>query len=163
MGRIKSLSFYLNLYPGSCHDSTLANSSGFIYPKLSDSLTPPGYAILGDSAFLAYYRVVHGKIIRGRKRSEKRNISQSEELQEVDLVLQIIIPSERQSGEWDVRAIKAPFVWLLLPLPADSEKRNQILTIFVHLFNFQELLIRLKLVRNLYSGSQSQEWVACLN
>lgn len=43
-------------FPGSWHDSKLASLSGLIYPKLSDEMTPHGYAILGDSAFVSSMR-----------------------------------------------------------------------------------------------------------
>lgn len=40
-------------FPGSWHDSREARVSGLWYPKLGDEMTPPGNALLGDSAFVA--------------------------------------------------------------------------------------------------------------
>ena len=57
-------------FPGSWHDTKLAGASGLYYPTLSDELTPPGYAILGDSAFVNHTSVTNGKVLRGRKTNE---------------------------------------------------------------------------------------------
>ena len=61
-------------YPGSWHDTKLATVSGLYYPKLSDDMTPPGMAILGDSAIVNNSRITNGKIIRGRKAGERWDI-----------------------------------------------------------------------------------------
>lgn len=123
-------------FPGSWHNRKLALASGLLYPKLSDAMKPPGFAILGDSAFVSETRVVQGKIVRGRKSSETRKNPESVEMAAVDFLIQGILPSERQSAEWGVRALKAPFGCLGLPLPSDSKKRERRLRICVHLFNF---------------------------
>jgi len=39
-------------YSGSWHDTKLTGVSGLYFPKLSNERTPPGMAILGDSAFV---------------------------------------------------------------------------------------------------------------
>ena len=54
-------------FPGSWHDKKLAGASGLYYPKLSDEMTPPGYAILRGSAFVNNTSVTNGKVLRGRK------------------------------------------------------------------------------------------------
>ena len=56
--------------PGSWHDTKLAGASGLYYPKLSDVITSPGYAILGDSAFVNNTSTTNGKVLRGRKSNE---------------------------------------------------------------------------------------------
>ena len=38
--------------------------SGLYFPKLSEEMTPPGMAILGDSAFMKNNRATNGKIMR---------------------------------------------------------------------------------------------------
>ena len=48
-------------YPGSRHNRKASISSSLYYPKLSDELTPLGYAILDDNAFLG---LVVGCMIR---------------------------------------------------------------------------------------------------
>jgi len=103
-------------YPGSWHDTKIATVSGLYYPKLSDEFTPPGMAILGDSAFVTNTKATNGKIVRSRKTNEVSNIPESAPLAAVDLLQQRIMPSERQSGEWSIRAIKAPFARQKVPL-----------------------------------------------
>ena len=143
-------------YPGSWHDTKLAMVSGLYFPKLSDEMTPPGMAILGDSAFVNNTSVTNGKIVRGRKANETSDIPVSAELGAVDIILQRIMPSERQSAEWGVRAIKAPFSRLQVPLPADAKKRERLITICCHLFNYRTRLVGLNQIRTTYSRSQQQ-------
>ena len=52
-------------YPGSWHDTGLAMVSVFFFPKSSDEMTPPGMAILDDSAFVKGTRETNGKVVRG--------------------------------------------------------------------------------------------------
>ena len=111
-------------FPGSWHDNRLASASGLYWPKLSDEMTPPGYAILEDSAFVNDTRITNGKIIRSRKANEAQDIPESAELCAVDLLVQPLMSSERQSAEWGTRALQGPFVRLKIPLPADAVKRS---------------------------------------
>ncbi|CDF33017.1 unnamed protein product [Chondrus crispus] len=124
-------------FPGSWHDTKLASASGLYFPKLSDEYTPPGYAVLGDSAFVNNLKATNGKVVRGRKSNETNDIPCSLALAAVDTILQRAMPSERQSAEWGVRAIKGPFARLKVPLPADSKKRYRLLRICCHMFNFR--------------------------
>jgi len=73
-------------FPGTFHDSRIASLSGLYYPKLSDKYTPPGYAILADSAYLKDDIAVQGKVIRARKANERTGIPQSSFLAAVDLL-----------------------------------------------------------------------------
>jgi len=54
-------------YHGSWHDSKRAGVSWLEYPKLSDEMTPPGFAILGDSAFVNNTSTTKGNVLRARK------------------------------------------------------------------------------------------------
>lgn len=110
-------------YPGSWHDSKLASVSGLYHVKLADENTPPGMAILGDSAFVNNTRVTHGKVVRNRKSTETTDIPEGAALAAIDLILQRVYPSERQSEEWGVRSLKGPFKRLDATLPAESPKR----------------------------------------
>ena len=139
-------------FPGSWHDNKLAGVSGLYYPELSDEMTPPGFAILGDSAFVNDTRVNKGKVIRARKSNEIWDIPQSAVLAAVDTILQKVMPSERQSAEWGVRAVKGPFSRLKNPLPADSRRRLRMLTIFCHLFNCRTRLVGHNQIRTTYAG-----------
>ena len=117
-------------YPDSCHDTQLAGMSGLYFPKLSDEMTPPGMAILGDSAFFNTTKATNGKLLRGRKSNEVNDIPKSAALAAVDLLLQRAMPSERRSAEWDVRAMKGPFQRLKTALPADSRKLHRLIRLF---------------------------------
>ena len=82
-------------FPGSWHDSRLASASGLYWPMLSDEHTPPGYAILEDSAFVNNYRMTNGKVIRSRKTNEMWDVPQGADLAAIDLIMQRVMPSER--------------------------------------------------------------------
>lgn len=143
-------------YPGSWHDTKLATVSGLYFPKLSDERTPPGMAILGDSAFVNNVRITNGKIVRGRKANETSDIPNSACLAAVDLILQRVMPSERQSAEWGVRAVKAPFARLKVPLPPDARTRLRLLTLCCHLFNFRTRFVGLNQIRTTYANMQEE-------
>ena len=141
-------------YPGSWHDTKLAGVSGLYDPKLSDEITPPGFAILGDSAFVNNTNTTHGKVLRGRKTNETNNTPESAALAAVDVILQRVMPSERQSAEWGVRALKGPFQRLKTPLPADAGKRLRLLRICCHLYNFRVRYVGLNQIRSTYARQQ---------
>ena len=96
-------------FPGSWHDNNLADSSGLYFLKLSDEMTPPGYAVLEDSAFVNDTRRTNGKTFQCRKISGTSDFPSYATLAAVDVLLQRAMPSERQSAEWGVRALKGPF------------------------------------------------------
>ena len=151
-------------FPGSWHDNRLASASGLYWPMLFDEMTPPGYAILGDSAFVNDTRITNGKIIRSRKANEAQDIPESAELCAVDLLLQRIMPSETQSAEWGIRALKGPFARLKVPLPADAAKRSRLIRICCHLLNLRTRFVGLNQIRSTYAGPEalSQPWSASL-
>lgn len=70
-------------FPGSWHDSRLANSSGPVTKKLVDARTPPGYAVLGGRAF-SPAQTRSGKIVRARKMEDGRNTAYSEFVASID-------------------------------------------------------------------------------
>lgn len=96
-------------------------SSVHISDWLSDKKIPIGFAFLGDSAFVARYHIVHGKIIRGKKTSETEDFRMSSMLNSIDVVLQRTIPSERKIEKWGTRAFKARFGRLRLSPQADAK------------------------------------------
>lgn len=148
-------------YPGSWHDSKLASVSGLIFPKLGDDMTPPGFAILGDSAFVCDLRVAHGKVVRARKANEVRDIPTSAALAAVDIIMQRVLPSERQSAEWGIRCLKGPFGRMRLPLSPDSVKRGRLIRTCVHLLNFRTRIIGLNQVWTVYASAEvdTAPWV----
>ncbi len=119
------------------HDIRPASASGLCLPKLSDQNTPPGFAVLGDSAFINTTSTTGGKVVRGRKSNETNDVPESPESFAIDIILQRVMPSERQSAEWGVRARKGPFARLKMPLPADSKQRLRMPRLCCHLFNFR--------------------------
>lgn len=89
-------------FPGSWYDTKLAGASGLYFPKLSDEMTPAGFAILGDSAFVNNTTTTNGKVIRGRKSNETSNIPLSAELCAVDIILHVLCQASvnLRSGEF---------------------------------------------------------------
>lgn len=146
-------------YPGTCHDSKLASLSGLVYPRLDDVMTPPGFALLGDSAFVTWN--INGKIVRSRKHTEKGDIPQSTALAAVDCLLQRVMPSERQSAEWGIRALKAPFGILRIPLTADARQRYRLIAVCVRLLNIRTRLVGLNQIQTVYANRSTvvQPWV----
>lgn len=144
-------------YPGSWHDSILAFRSGLVNPKLH-IWTPCGFAILADSAFQFYG--LDGKIVRARKFSENQDLPVSAEMEEIDRIMQQIMPSERQSAEWGIGCIKRAFGFLNLPMSHDSMKRRNVLTACVRLLNIRTRLVGLSQIRTVYGAIEggAQPW-----
>lgn len=80
-------------YPGSCHFSNISRLSGLMTKTLSDAVTPRGYAIIGDSAFVIRLYATGRKMVRSRKRNESHEIPTVDALAAVDIVLQRVLPS----------------------------------------------------------------------
>ena len=144
-------------YPDSWHDAKLAGVVGVYFPKLSDDMTPPGMAIFGDSAFVNTTKATNGKVLRSRKSNEINDIPKSSELAAVDLLLQRAMPSEIQSAEWGVRAVKGPFKKLKTPLLADAQKQLRLLRICCHLYNFWTRFVGLNHIRTTYGRIQNKK------
>ena len=151
-------------YPGSWHDSKVAAFSNLYSTLMNSSKLPPGYAILADSAFPRTGNDLVGKIVRARKDDEMGtggDVPESAYLSAIDYVLQNVMPSERQSAEWGVAALKGPFKRLTVNLPADSYKRYRIIACCVHLMNFRTRLVGLNQIKTVYAslGTQVQPWL----
>ena len=149
-------------FPGSWHDSKIASASGLYFPQLID-YTPTGYALLGDSAFPRVSAALNSKIIRARKPNEHsaNGIPHCAYLAAVDKLVEKVMPAERQSAEWGVRAIKGPFKRLTVPLPADSYARYRIIVCISHMYNFRVRYIGLNQIRSVYcsDSNNSQPWL----
>ena len=137
-------------YPGRFNDTKLAVHSGLYTVKLSDMYTPPGFAVLADSAFVNSQGDLQTKVMRGRKANELWDLPQSKVLARLDILLQRLIPRVRQSAEWGLRAIKAPFGRLHYPLPADTHKRRRLLLICCHIFNLRTRTLRNNQLRSVF-------------
>jgi len=154
-------------FPGSWHDSKVAAFSGLYYPKLADHMTPRGLAILADSAFPKSTLVHNCKIVRARKVNEMGTaggVGQDAYIAATEMLLDRAMPSERQSAEWGVRAIKGPFKRVTVPLPADAYTRYRLLVLVTHLYNFRVRCVGLNQIRTVYSNEgYVQGWVEKLN
>lgn len=65
-------------YPGSWHDSSIANESGFISKSLANTFTPMGKAEICDSAVVVFAPSLKGKYVMARKVTETRDLGKSE-------------------------------------------------------------------------------------
>jgi len=151
-------------FPGSWHDSKVAATSKLYYPKLGDSMTPKGYCLLGDSAFPRVAGELQGKIIRARKANEfsgQHGVPHNEFLAATEVLLERAMPSERQSAEWGIRAIKGPFKRVTVALPNSAYDRKRLLTIVSHLYNYRVRAVGRNQIRTVYANdaSTSQPWL----
>lgn len=142
-------------FPGSWHDSKLAHAAVLVHSNLSDERTSPRFAVQCNSAFFAVSRMVNVKIVWDLKIRETGVISECEELAAIGLVLLQFMLFERQSPDWKVRAVKALFGCLWLPLLPDSEKRKMLLTICAHLFNCRSWFVSLNQICAAYVSPES--------
>lgn len=150
-------------FPGSWHDSKIVEASGLYSPRLTRD-TPSGFEVLCDSAFPSYGTSLQGKVVRARKANElgpSSDVSKSFYLSAVDTLFERAMPSERQSAEWGVRAMKCPFKRMTVSLPADVHSRYRILVICAHMFNFRTRFVGLNQLRTVYTkeGSTAQPWI----
>lgn len=71
----------------------MAHTSRLIHTKL-DVMTPPGFAILGYSAFVK--GKLDWKIVQARKTNETGDISSDAVLAALDMIMERLMPSECQ-------------------------------------------------------------------
>lgn len=143
---------------GSTHDSRMAIASGLYYPLLSDH-TPAGFSIFPRTG-----QALDGKVVRARKQNERgpnSDVPNNSFLAAVDTLRERAMPSESQSAEWGIKALKGPFQRLTVTLPADARKRLRILTFCVHFYNFRTLFVGLNRLRTVYTAGvmAAQPWV----
>ena len=150
-------------FPGSWHDSRVAAESGLYAPTLTED-TPTGFCVLADSAFPRTSAILEGKIVRGRKANElgeSSGVPKNIWLAAVETLLDRAMPSERQSAEWGVRAIKGPFKRLTTTLPSDALSRGRIILLCCHLYNLRVRKVGLNQIRTVYANVEDdvQPWV----
>ena len=144
-------------FPGSWHDSLLAAASNLFYPLLTNK-TLPGYSVLSGSSSPRTGRDLEGKILRSQEQNELGNsndIPQIPWLAAVDTMLERAIPSERQSAEWGVRALKCPFKRLTVPLLANVHNRYRRKVTCVHLYSFRVRFVGLNQPRTVYTNDSN--------
>lgn len=132
-------------FSGSWHDSILATVSGLYHGPyhycLSDESTPAQMAFLAHSAFVTSTKTTNGKIVHTRKTNETKSIPASAYLAGLELVLQRVYPSERQSGQWGVRALKETVPLLKVQLPAEANKIIRLIAPCCHFLTLRPILL----------------------
>lgn len=139
-------------FPGSWHVTKLAIMSGSMYPNLLDNMTPPSVAVLGYSAFVVDSRVSGVKIVRAHKTNETKEVFESVKIATIAFIIQRVLTTEQQSTKWKIRALKAQFGAMRLPLSADSAKRKRLFTVCVCLLNGLTRLVGLKYIIKTYAS-----------
>lgn len=69
-----------------------------------------------------------GKIVRSGKSNETQGVMESKELAATGLLIQLDLPSKRQSDELGIQAVKPHFGSKGLPLSADCATRRRLIT-----------------------------------
>lgn len=125
-------------------------------------MTLPRMANLGESAFVVDGRTGREKVVRARKTNKNTRRCERAELLSVDLILQRILLGERRSAERGVRAPKAPFGVLQLPLSSDIERRKRLLTMCVHLPNVRTRHIGMNRIITTYANPETDTalWIS---
>lgn len=89
--------------------------------------------------------------MRERKPNETAEIPKSKEMYAINLFLQRMMPSVRQSAKWGVRALKSSFGGFRLPLLADSYVQWRILELDYFLLNLRTRAIGLHQTKTTYA------------
>lgn len=87
-----------------------------------------------------------------RKSNEKRTVSENTALAAIHVITQLLLPSERLSVELLIREIEALFLCLILPLSADSIKRQYLLQVCVHLLKSLTREVWMNYIRTTYAN-----------
>lgn len=132
------------------HESKLVSLSALLHPKLGDDMTPPGYAILGYSAFVSDWGVAVGNFVLDQKTNDTKDIPLSASPAAIDMLMQRGLPSEGQSVDWGIMCLKEPFGKLRLPLSSVGTSLGLLLCVCVHLLNQRTRVVRLNQIRTTF-------------
>lgn len=72
-------------------------------------MTPTGYDVDGESEFVCRKCDAGEKVVRARKRNETNEIPSPATLAAIDIVMNRVLVSERQSAEWVSGHLKSHF------------------------------------------------------
>ena len=88
-------------------------------------------------------------------------MSRSTWLYALEKLIERAIPSERQSAEWGVRAIKGPLRILTTTLTVNSQTRLHNIALCAHLYNYRVRKVGLNQIRSVYSSDRnsSEPWL----
>ena len=145
------------IYLGRWHDSKIAMSS-VLYVSLQTEHLPRRKAMLRDSAFPRSAFNLSGNTLRGRKLSElglNNDKPTSTRLATFDTLLELVIPSERQTEEWRVKSLESPFKRLGTTASVESCTRKRLLVFICYVHNFRVQCVVLNQIRTMYSNVES--------
>lgn len=117
-------------FPGSWHDSRLANEYGSVPVCLADENKPIRCVALCNTALTLEARVRKGRIF-GAQKAEGDKPRECGELATTAHAVQSLITEKRNSASWGAGALKGPPGRLLLPLKRDNVLRARFLRIFL--------------------------------
>lgn len=129
--------------PGCCHDAYVAR-------KLFDRLqqhSPPGYRLVGDSAFTK----PGGKILVPLKKGQR--LSDNAEVRGMQLQLSSACIRVRQSAEWGMGMVQRVYKRLNSILPADTSYNRQLIAVCLHLLNFRTRVVGLNQIQTVYEDA----------
>lgn len=132
---------------------------GLVYPLFDNVIAPLKFVLLDSKSF--FTRNIIGKIVRSRQYKETGDMPQSTASAAVDCLLQRVLPSKRQSAEWDIRALKALSGILWIPLTAGATQRYLFMTVCVRLSNLRTRLVDPNEIPTVYANRSTgvQQWV----
>lgn len=113
-------------------------------------ITPSGYAILGDSAFVNNTRETNWKDVRARKVNEMNSFPDSNECAAVEVLLRRLYPNDRESAEWEIPGRFEPFRRFTNTLLSDAPKRGILLCVICHSSNYRTRRVGRNPIRYVY-------------
>lgn len=133
--------------PGSWHDITIA--SRFL-EGCRDHLPRP-FTIIADSGFKRFDLInscllvsrTPNAVAFGEYTAEEFDLNQS-------------ITSARQAAEWGMRTVRGSFGRLRIPLPVETDRRECILTVCMHLANFKTRTVGINQITTVYEQENIQ-------
>ena len=102
-------------------------------------MTPSGFTVLADSAFPRGGGFLTGNVDRARKANEHgsaSSLSRSTWFYDVEKLIEGAMPSEKQSAQLVVRAIKGPYR-RLTTLTVNSQTRLHFIALCAHLYYYR--------------------------
>lgn len=139
-------------FRGSWNDTKSSYHCGLINLLESDELTLIANSFLCDSVFAVEISTIRAKIVRERKSTE---IPGPPEMYEIDMVLQQVYSSERQSADWGMRCLKGPLGLFRLPLTVDSKKGGRLSTHALPLLNIQTRRVGLNHIPTTFKNGEN--------
>lgn len=135
------------MHSGTWHDCRIG-TEGLFETLLDAKKTPPGFAIVGDSAF-PNRASMRGKLINVIKDEYLDRIKDPEKKLRAE-ALNRCVKRVRQASEWGMRALQGPFARLKQQLPVDAERRRLIISTCVRLYNLRVRTVGLNQIASVF-------------